>query len=93
MWNSREPSPTSRYERIGIGDVGFIRRGQFHLLFSAGTPLGDRIPGRDVPSTFEQLDIGTPESRPPRQSGCLRTSNVRQVEAELGVTVSAATYV
>ncbi|KAF9789571.1 hypothetical protein BJ322DRAFT_1043018 [Thelephora terrestris] len=74
-----EPSPTSRYTRISVGDVGFIRRGQFHFLFSAGTPLEERTRGEDVPATFEPLDVEATESRPPRQPGCLRTSTVRQI--------------
>jgi len=32
---SREPAPARSYTRINIGDVGFIHRGQFHLLDSA----------------------------------------------------------
>ena len=90
---SREPAPTSRYTRIRIGDVGFIRRGQFHLLFSAGSPLGERERGVDVPATFKPLDVGIPESIQPRPPGCLRTSNVREVEADGGATVSAVLYV
>lgn len=76
---SREPAPARNYTRINIGDVGFIRRGQFHLLFSAGSSLGQRLPGRDVPSTFEELDIGTLASGQPRRPGCLHTPTVRQV--------------
>lgn len=71
--------------RINIGDVGFIRGGQFHLLFSAGCPLGDRRLGEDVPNTFEELYVGTPVFSQPRLPGCLRTDT-----AGLGATVSAA---
>lgn len=89
---SREPSPTNTYTCIKIGDVGFIRRGQFHLLFSAGIPLGERRRGRDVPATFESLDIGNPGSRPSRPPGCLRTDTVIQAGDDL--TASAPpTYV
>ncbi|KAF9780741.1 hypothetical protein BJ322DRAFT_1163397 [Thelephora terrestris] len=79
-----EPSPTSGYTRIKIGDVGFIRSGQFHLLFSASSPSE----GQDVPTTFEQLDIGTPEPKQPRQPGCRGTHSVRQVTANAGISVS-----
>ena len=82
----REPSPTSRYTRVSVGDVGFIRRGQFHFLFSAGSPLGERERGEDVPATFEPLYVGTPESRPPRQPSCLRTSTVRQIRTSTCAT-------
>lgn len=83
---SREPAPARNYTRIYVGDVGFIRRGQFHLLFSAGSSLGQRLPGRDVPSTFEELDIGTLASGQPRRPGCLHTPSVRQVGAGLDAT-------
>ena len=69
----REPAPTSQYTHVSIGDVGFIRGGRFHLLFSAGSPLGERERGVDVPSTFEQLTVGTPESNQPRRPGCVGT--------------------
>lgn len=85
----REPAPTYSYARINIGDVGFIRRGQFHLLFSAGSPLGDRKLGDDVPTTFEELNVGTSVSGQPRSPGCLRTDTIREVGAGLGATVSA----
>ena len=90
---SREPAPTSRYTRISIGDVGFIRRGQFHLLFSAGSPLGERERGVDVPTTFQPLDVEIPESIQPRQPGCLRTNTVQEVVVDGGATVSATLYV
>ena len=90
--DSREPSPTNKYPRVNIGDVGFIRRGKFHLLFSAGSPLEDRRLGDDVPTTFEPLDVGDLDSSLPRQPGCLRTSTVRQFGVGLGATASASLY-
>jgi hypothetical protein len=57
--------------------VGYIRTGCFHLLFSAGCPLGERQLGVDVPLTFEQLDVGPIfKDRQPRSPGCLPTKNV-----------------
>lgn len=50
-----------------MGDVGFIRGGQFHLLFYAGSPLRERELGVDVPVTFKELDVGIPEPVQPRQ--------------------------
>ncbi|KAF9644223.1 hypothetical protein BDM02DRAFT_1055091 [Thelephora ganbajun] len=86
IWNpitSRQPAPTSDYTCINIGDVGFIRRGRFHLMFSAGSPLGQRQLGEDVPITFEQLNVGPLVSDEPRLSGCLRTPTVRPIGADL----------
>ena len=90
---SREPAPTQNYTRINIGDVGFIRRGQFHLLFSAGSPLGERQLGDDVPFEFEELNVGTPVSSEPRRPGCLHTPAVRWVGTGLDVTGFTTLYV
>ena len=90
---SREPAPTRSYARISIGDVGFIRRGQFHLLFSAGSPLGERELGEDVPATFEELNVGVPEPVQPQVPGCLRTDVVRETGFGISATVSTILYV
>ena len=88
----REPAPTNGV-RTSIGDVGFIRNGHFHLLFSAARPLGERQRGVDVPLTFEELTIGTPVFSQPRMPGCLCTDAVRRVGAGLGATVPVVGYV
>jgi hypothetical protein len=77
----REPAPIHRYGRVKLGDVGYIRRGRFHLLFSAGCQLGSRRRGVDVPQTFEPLDIGDVIFSLPRLPGYLCTSTVREIEA------------
>jgi len=62
----------------------------FHLLFSAGVELGSRVRGKDVPLTFEPLDIGPiilGEVRPP---GYLRTDTVRQIGEDVGGPVAVA---
>jgi len=88
----REPAPTQSYKRISLGDVGFIRRGQFHLLFSAACPLGERRLGIDVPSTFEELEAGSPALGQPRLPGCLRTDTVREIGASLGASIATVGY-
>jgi hypothetical protein len=50
-------------------------------LFSAGSPLGERRLGEDVPTTFEELTVGTLVRDQPRIPGCLRTDTVREVGA------------
>ncbi|KAF9779856.1 hypothetical protein BJ322DRAFT_346711 [Thelephora terrestris] len=86
-----EPSPTSQYSRVKIGDVGFLRRGRLFLLYSAASPLGERRLGEDVPNTFEQLDVGTPEVTLVRQPGCLRTNSVKQVYTDHGGDATSIT--
>ncbi|KAF9789164.1 hypothetical protein BJ322DRAFT_524714 [Thelephora terrestris] len=85
-----EPTPTSKYTRVSIGDVGFIRQGRFHLLFSAGLPLGKRKLGVDVPNTFEHLRIGTTEPGGPRDPGCVAAKTSRHAETKIDVTVATA---
>lgn len=81
------------YERIKLEDVGFIRRGHFNLLFSAGCPLGERRLGIDVPLTFEELDVGVPVFCQHRPPGCLGTDTVREIETDLGASAAATPYV
>lgn len=92
VWNrviSREPSPAAnRHTSIKIGDVGFIHRGRFNLLFSAGSPLGTRKRGRDVPATFKPLNVGKIESGPVRPPGCLRTNGVLLTSADVAAASS-----
>ena len=87
----REPGPIYRsYRRVRPGDVGYIRRGQFHLLFSAGTPLGSRELGTDVPYTFEPLDVGPIVPSDCRPSGYLSTDTVRQIGVDVGGSAAVA---
>ena len=90
MENLRQPAPLSSYKRVKPGDVGHIRRGRFHLLFSAGCPLGSRQLGVDVPPTFEPLVTGPIELDQPRLPGCLCTTTVKDTGVGLGASVSAA---
>ena len=78
------------YWRVRLGDVGYVRRGRFHLLFSAGTPLGSRVLGTDVPSTFEPLDVGPIISNNARPPGYLRASTVKEVGVDLEGSLSVA---
>ena len=74
-----EPAPLPYFERIQLGDVGYIVGGCFHLLFSAGRPLGERELGADVPRTFKQLFVGPTFNTQPRSPGCLSTNTVREI--------------
>ena len=84
--SGREPAPIYSYKRIRLGDVGYIREGRFHLLFSAGIPLGTRELGVDVPDTFEPLDVGHFIHGKIRPPGYLRTSTVREIGADVGAS-------
>jgi len=84
---TREPAPLPYSARIRPGDVGYIRTGCFRLLFSAGCPLGERKLGVDVPSTFEQLEVGPIINRQPRPPGYLSTNNVRATRVHFAAPV------
>jgi len=86
----REPGPIPSHRRVRPGDVGYINEGAFHLLFSAGIPLGSRVPGTDVPLTFEPLDLGPIILGGVRPKGSLHTDTVRQIEADVGGSVAVA---
>ena len=78
---------------IKIGDVGFIRDGQFTLLFHAGSPMQAVEPGVNVPRTFRPLIIGETKFRDPRQPITLRVGAVEEYTADLGITTSVPLYV
>jgi len=80
----RDPGPIYSDKRARPGDVGYIRQGRFHLLFSAGIPLGLRELGTDVPLTFEPLDVGQIIQGPNRPPGYLCTKTVRQIGVNVG---------
>jgi len=90
----REPAPLPYFERIHPGDVGYIHRGCFHLLFSAGCPLGERRLGVDVPRTFRPLDIGPIfNTGQPQAPGYLSTGGVRETRTRLTPSASPIPYV
>ena len=50
-----EPSTGGRYPAVSVGDVGFIREGQFHRLFNALLSPADPSHRFGVPEENEQL--------------------------------------
>jgi len=80
---TREPAPPPDLERIQPGDVGYILKGCFHLLFSAGRPLGERELGVDVPQTFKQLSVGPTFNTQPRSPGYLSTDTVEEISVHV----------
>lgn len=90
MDRTREPGPIYSYKRVRLGDVGYMRRGRFHLLFSAGVPLGSRELGVDVPTTFEPLDVGSIISGETRPPGYLHTESVQQIGVDVGGSAAVA---
>jgi hypothetical protein len=56
------PSPGGLYPAVEVGDVGFIREGQFHRLFNALLPE-DHPSHKDfgVPEYHKPLDLNVPK--------------------------------
>ena len=50
-----EPSPTNPNRPVQVGDVGFIREGRFHRLFSALRPADDPCQEFGVPECHKPL--------------------------------------
>ena len=86
--NHREPAPLDYFKRIQLGDVGYVRRGYFNLLFSAGCPLGERQLGVDVPLTFQPLAVGPIINLQPRPLGHLSTKTFRETGVGVGASIS-----
>ena len=87
-FTTRQPAPLEDYDRVAIGDVGYIQRGHFVLLFRAAGEIGTRRLGIDVPEDFVPLEIGAVVRDQPRlPRTCLHTTYVRQLGT--GVEVSA----
>ena len=84
---TREPAPLNYFKRIQLGDVGYVRRGCFRLLFSAGCPLGERQLGVDVPLTFQPLAVGPIINMQPRLPGYLSTNTVQETGVGLGASM------
>ena len=89
----RYPQPTSKYKRIRIGHVGYVRDGRFELLFDANRHTGRgkdrRVPGRDVPLNFVPLPVGAEERERIRRSDRHEVvESERAVQVEAGVDLS-----
>jgi len=73
-----EPRPGERSPTVQVGDVGFIRRGQFHRLFSALLPADHESHGRfGVPDHHEPLEVKISEHI---ETGMLSPNNFRSAD-------------
>ncbi|KAL4248782.1 hypothetical protein ABKN59_008349 [Abortiporus biennis] len=89
-----QPAPILHsYKRVKIGDVGYMRGGCFHLLFSAGCPLGSRRVGVDVPVGFVPLNASPVVKLQPRKPGPVKTSSLRVSGSSLGASLNLPTSV
>ncbi|KAF8507806.1 hypothetical protein BU17DRAFT_57169, partial [Hysterangium stoloniferum] len=77
------------YERINIGDVGYIYQGSFHRLFNPTLPLRDPR-NIHLPRNFVRLDLGRAgiTNALPRFPSILHTGNINS--QNMGVAASAS---
>ena len=61
-------------------------------MFSAGSPLGSRELGKDVPVTFEPLSVGNLICSQPQPPGPLCSATVQEVVTDSGVMGYTTTY-
>ena len=53
-----QPSSGGLYDRVRVGDVGFILHGNFTRFFNALLPANDPAQGSDLPPHFVPLNMG-----------------------------------
>ena len=82
---TREPAPHHHLKGIQLGDVGYIRRGGFVLLFFAGSSLDKVKLGNNVPRTFKPLDVGPIFRAHPRSPEYLSTDTVQEIPARASI--------
>ncbi|PSR94669.1 hypothetical protein PHLCEN_2v4401 [Hermanssonia centrifuga] len=64
-----------------------MRYGGFQLLFNAADPLGERVPGLDVPNDFEPTVIGIgPVISRLRRNGVLKSAHIKETQIEASVS-------
>jgi hypothetical protein len=52
------PDPAGLYDRIQVGDVGYVRQGHFFRMFNALLPANDPTQAYGVPEGFVPLNTG-----------------------------------
>ncbi|KAH9074229.1 hypothetical protein EDB83DRAFT_2219081 [Lactarius deliciosus] len=53
-----DPDPAGLYDKVRVGDVGFVRQGHFLRMFNTLLPANDRAQVYGVPEGFEPLSMG-----------------------------------
>ncbi|OSC98124.1 hypothetical protein PYCCODRAFT_1471329 [Trametes coccinea BRFM310] len=81
------PDPPPGTNPVELGDVGWVRRGEFVALFNACRAADDRQPLNAVPSGYEPLDPSTLVTRGPRESirqEVLHSRSIKQLDVSSG---------
>ena len=82
-----EPNPMDDYDRVRVGDVGYIQKGKFMKLFNIFEPLDDagNPINRNVPDLFEPLpeEFREISSLEPLSPGVFKSKSVRRIGGSL----------
>jgi len=84
-----QPAPLPDYAKVNIGDVGYVRRGCFHLLFSAASSPT----GKNVPKNFVPLDIGLVVPLQARKPGPIYTADIKTIGGSAGLSLNLPTTI
>jgi hypothetical protein len=85
-----EPDPGGQYDKVSIGDVGYIRRGHFIRLFNV--LLSEEHPSHQrlgVPDGFETVEIQLPHTVLTLPRGDYYSSGVRTADMAIGAQIAA----
>ena len=82
-----EPNPMDDYDRVRVGDVGYIQKGKFMKLFNIFEPLDDAggAINNNVPEMFEPLpeEFRLTSFLEPLSPGVYRSKSVRCIGGSL----------
>jgi hypothetical protein len=84
-----EPDPGGQYDRVSVGDVGFIRSGRFHRLFNILLSEDDPSHELGVPDGFEKIETPTRNIVGTLPRGKYYSSSVRAANIAIGTQITA----
>jgi hypothetical protein len=85
-----EPDPGGQYDKVSIGDVGYIRRGHFHRLFNILLPSDHSShESLGVPNGFETLETRSSHTVLTLPKDDYYSLNVSATDMAIGAQIAA----